>query len=355
MRLVGIVTVSFVISAVLAVRWQLNEHRDFETAVQRAVLVEEINRNSARCPLSAEAINVAKPWLLAACAESGLGWYEAEATYGSDAEKVYLLYGQDPGLAEVFDRYGPVVVPVITYFVRHGSMQYLLQDAIGQGWSNLWGEKDARSVPELSPEQYGLIAIEELRDRGYEMLSEFEIVDGVAVRKQFTRAVLAAKNVAFGGVSDIERVIARGERLPTWDEVGWASVDAVIVVGGLGVAAKSFRLARSPIAAAVGSSTARLQLLRGAGRTATRSLSAVAKAAGVATVVAVPYLAITHPTLLTNAAGWMAEQAGVPGWVGPFVVYFVISGVMVVLLRMLVRPFVWSVRTCKKMGSFVTN
>src|SRR5690606_25208926 len=105
-------------------------------------------------------------------------------------------------------------------------------------------------VTELSPEQYGLIAIEELRDRGHEMLSEFEIVDGVAVRKQFTRTVLAAKQVIFGGISDLEKVIVRGERLPAWSEVGWASFDAVIVVGGVGAAAKALRAARVPVSIA---------------------------------------------------------------------------------------------------------
>jgi hypothetical protein len=132
MRLIGVVIVSLVIAAVLALRWQMAEHHDFETAVQRAFLANEISKNSARCPLSAEAINVAQPWLLVACAETGLGWYEAESTYGTDAEKVYLLYGREPGFAEVFDRYGPVVVPMITYFVRNGSTQYFCKMRSGK-------------------------------------------------------------------------------------------------------------------------------------------------------------------------------------------------------------------------------
>ncbi|WP_287351038.1 hypothetical protein, partial [Mesorhizobium sp.] len=102
----------------------------------------------------------------------------------------------------------------------------------------------------ISPEQYGLIAIHELKDRGHEMLSEFEIVDGTAVRRQFTRTLLGAKNIVLGGVSDLEGVITRGERLPTWGEMGWAAFDAAIVVGGMGAAAKALRVARAPVAAA---------------------------------------------------------------------------------------------------------
>ncbi len=48
--------------------------------------------------------------------------------------------------------------------------------------------------------------------------------------------LLGAKNLVLGGVSDLEGVITRGERLPTWGEMGWATFDAVILVGGIGAA-----------------------------------------------------------------------------------------------------------------------
>jgi hypothetical protein len=250
MRTFRVVAVSFVIAAVLALRWQVSERPDFEAAVERAVLAAEIRRDGSRCPLSREAVDRAQSWVLAACADGGLAWYEAAQKYGADAEKAYLVYGGDPVFTDVFEMLGPRTIPVIAYFVRNGSTQYLVQEALAQRWARLWGPGDtAQRISELSPEQYGLIAIEELRDRGHEMLSEFEIVNGVAVRKQFTRTLLAAKNIAFGGISDLEQVLARGERLPSWNEVGWASVDAVMVVGGLGFAAKSLRrrARRSPL------------------------------------------------------------------------------------------------------------
>ncbi len=196
------------------------------------------------------------------------------------------------------------------------STQYLLQETIGQGVSHFWnGEAIGFGVAELTPEQYGLIAIEELRTRGHEMLSEFEIVDGTAVRKQFTRTVLGAKSLFLGGISDVETVIARGERLPKWSEVGWAAVDATMIAGGIGVAVKSLRVAKAP-ATIVGRGSTKFVALQRAGGGAVRSLSAFAKVSGVAAVVAIPYLAITRPQLVATAAGWVAEQIGMPAWLG---------------------------------------
>jgi hypothetical protein len=142
-------------------------------------------------------------------------------------------------------------------------------------------------------------------------------------------------------------VITRGERLPTWGEMGWAAFDAVIVVGGIGAAAKALRAAKAPVLAA-GRGTVRIAHLRAAGKGAFQSLSAVGTAAGVAAVVALPYVAITRPHLLTNAAGWIAEQAGLPAWLGAFAAYLILCLVLAFLLRMVLAPLAWTLRTLGK-------
>lgn len=345
LRMRYLLAASLVVAIVLAFRWEWRERLPFEDEVMRAALAEEVQRDDTRCPLSSKAVERAQPWVLAACAAGGLGWHEAAAKYGDDAAKVFLVYGKDADFLEVFGRLGHPIVPVIAYFVKYGSSQYLLQETIGQGLSRIWNDRQMGfGLAEISPEQYGLIAIHELKDRGHEMLSEFEIVDGTAIRRQFTRTLLGAKNLVLGGVSDLEGVITRGERLPTWGEMGWAAFDAVVVVGGIGAAAKALRIARAPVAAA-GRGTARLANLRAAGKGAFQSLSAVGTAAGVAAVVALPYVAITRPHLLTNAAGWMAEQAGLPAWVGAFAAYLVLCLVLTFLLRMVLAPLAWMLRT----------
>ena len=220
------------------------------------------------------------------------------------------------------------------------STQYLLAETFGQGVSRLWNEgRMGVGLAELTPEQYGLIAIHELSRRGHEMLSEFEIVDGVAARKPLTRVLLGAKNLVLGGVSDLEAVIARGERLPTWSEMGWAVVDTAIVVGGIGTVARTVQVARAPAVAMRG--TARVAYLRAAGQGAVRSLATVGKAAGMAAAVAIPYVAITRPHLVASAGGWLAEQAGLPGWVGVFAAYAVLCFALAVLARIVLGPLLW--------------
>lgn len=343
---------ALVVALALTLRWEWQDRGDFEDEIVRAALTEEIRQDGGRCPLSSRAVEAAQPWVLAACLTGGLGWIEAEARYGQDAAQVFRVYGGDEDFAEIFDRLGHPVVPVVAYFVNNGSAQYLLQETVGQGFSRLWNDgRLGFGLAELSPEQYGLIAIHELKDRGHEMLSEFEIVDGVAVRRQFTRTLLGAKNIVFGGVSDLEAVIARGERLPSWGEMGWAAFDAVIVVGGVGAAAKALRVARAPVAA--GRGTLGMTQLRAAGRGALQSLSAVGTAAGVTAIVALPYVAITRPHLLTDAAGWLAETAGLPAWLGAFAAYFVALMAVVFLLRIVLAPLAWTFGILGRIGGLL--
>lgn len=326
-----------VVAALATFAWSRAERPPFEEQVARAALAEEIRADPARCPLADDAIAAAPSWLLAACADGGTGWYEAARRYGDTAARVYLVYGQDPALADVFDRLGHPVIPVIAYFVDNGSTEYRLRETIGGGLSRFWnGGAEGPAFAELSPEQYGLIAIEELRRRGHEMLSEFEVVDGVAVRRPLTRALLGAKNVFFGGVSDLERVVARGERLPSWSEIGWAALDAAIVVGGIGAAAKVLRVSRVPVQAA-GRGT-RVATLRAAGSGAARSLATVGRAAGVAAAVAIPYVVVTRPRLVASAAGWLAERAGLPAWLGVFALCLAVLACASALIRFVFGP-----------------
>ncbi|MCG6122835.1 MAG: hypothetical protein MEP57_09035 [Microvirga sp.] len=348
MKMRYLLAASLAIAVLLTLRWEWRDRVPFEDAVMRAALEEETSVDDSRCPLSRRAVELAPPWVLAACVTGGLGWTEAAAKYGDDAARVFLVYGEDADFVDVFDRFGHPVVPVIAYFVTNGSSQYRLQETIGQGLSRLWSDQQfGFGLAEISPEQYGLLAIHELKDRGHEMLSEFEIVGGTAVRKQFTRTLFGAKSLVLGGVSDLERVIARGERLPNWSEIGWAAFDAAVVVGGVGAAAKALRVAKTPAASAA-RGTARMATLRASGRGALQSLSAVGAAAGVASVVALPYVAISRPHLLPNAAGWIAEQIGLPAWLGAFTAYLAACLVIALLSRIFLGPLIWTLLILSK-------
>lgn len=329
------------VAVFLTFRWERTEPVAFETAVARAELAERIRRDDTRCPLSSRALVQSPDWVLAACASGGLGWHEAAGRYGEDAARVFHVYGDDPVFAAVFERLGHAVVPVVAYYVRNGSTHYLLRESFGQSIARLWNNGEVGfMLAELTPEQYGLLAVHEIEARGHEMLSEFEIAGGVAVRKPVASTLLGAKNLVLGGVSDLEAVIARGERLPSWGEMGWAMLDAAIVVGGIGAATKALRVAKAPaVAAARG--TATLATVRAAGQGAVRSLATVGKAAGVAGIVALPYVAVTRPDLVAGAGGWLAEQTGLPSWSGVFAIYTLICLAVAFLLRLVLGPLVW--------------
>jgi len=81
-----------------------------------------------------------------------------------------------------------------------------------------------------------------IRVNPHEMLAEFEIVDGTAIRKPMRRFFFGLKDLLLGGVEDIETILLRGERLPTWKEVGFAALDVTIIAGGVGAVAKTARL-----------------------------------------------------------------------------------------------------------------
>lgn len=340
-----LVAAALAVAVGLTIRFDLTERAGFEDEVFRAALSEEIRSGETVCPLSSYAVDRTPSWLLGACAVGGPDWLTAAKLYGEDAAKVFRVYGHDPAFVGLFERLGHPVVPVIAYFVRNGSTQYRVQEAIGNSLARLWDDGELSfTLADLTPEQYGLIAIQELSDRGHELLAEFEIVDGIAVRKQFTRTIFGAKALLLGGISDLESVLARGERLPTWGEMGWATVDGLVVAGGIGATAKALRIARAPIAAA-GRGTMQITRLGVAGRGAVRSLATVGRAAGVVAIVAIPYVAITRPHLVAAAGGWIAEQAGLPAWFGVFAAYVLLCLLVAMLLRVVLGPFFWTMQT----------
>jgi hypothetical protein len=292
---------------------------------------------------------------------------------------VFAVYGEEETFQKVLDRYGHQVIPVVAYFVENGSREFQIRQALGDALQKIWeGKKPKWELADITREQIGLIAIYHLEHRGHEMLAEFEIVDGVAKRKPMARFFLGAKDLLFGGVGDIETILVRGERLPTWKEVGFAALDVTVVAGGVGAAAKVARLGvgtaevaekstvRLAAEGAAGKNTIRLAAAEGtaennalrvaaegaAGNNALRvaaegayeAISAVGKAGVLVAPVAFAYVAITRPQLIASAGGWVAEQLGINPLVGIFAVYLIGS----FLVLQFLRPFLWCGRIVGK-------
>jgi hypothetical protein len=322
-----------------------SDRRGFEELAVRAAIADQASAQRAKCPLSVHNTDMADLGLLSICLKYGLGAYEAAQRYPTTAAKVFAVYGEDETFQEIFDRYGHPVIPVIAFFVENGSREFQVREAVGDALQQIWeGHKPKWQLPDITREQIGLIAIYSLARRGNEMLAEFEIIDGRAKRKPMTRLVLGLKDLLLGGVGNIETILVRGERLPSWKEVGFATLDVTIVAGALGAVTKVARVGVST-AEAVEKSSIRLAAegatekttVRLAAEGAYEAVSAVGKAGMLVAPAAFVYVAITRPQLLASAGGWVAEQFGGNRLVGIFAVYLI--GIFLVL--QFLRPLLW--------------
>ena len=364
---------------IAAILTMVSDRRGFGELAVRAAIADEARAQGTKCPLSLEYTDKADIGLLSICLKYGLDAYETAQRYPATAAKVFAVYGGEETFQKVLDRYGHQVIPVVAYFVENGSREFQIRQALGDALQKIWeGKKPKWELADITREQIGLIAIYHLEHRGHEMLAEFEIVDGVAKRKPMARFFLGAKDLLFGGVGDIETILVRGERLPTWKEVGFAALDITVVAGGVGAAAKVARLGvgtaevvekstvRLAAESAAGKNTIRLAAAEGAaennairvaaegsaGNNALRvaaegayeAISAVGKAGVLVAPVAFAYVAITRPQLIASAGGWVAEQLGVNPLVGIFAVYLIGS----FLVLQFLRPFLWCGRIVGK-------
>jgi len=354
--------IAALIAAMLAL---MSDRRGFEELAVRAAIADEARAQGTLCPLSRESIDKADIGLLSICLKYGLAAYEAAQRYPATAAKVFAVYGEDETFQKVLDRYGHQIIPVVAYFVENGSREFQIRQALGEALQQVWeGKKPKWALADITREQIGLIAIYHLEHRGHEMLAEFEIIDGTARRKPMTRFFLGLKDLLIGGVGDIETILVRGERLPTWKEVGFAALDVTIVAGGVGAVAKVARLGvgtaevveksavRLAAEGAAEKNSIRLAAEGAAGNSAIRvaaegayeAISAVGKTGVFVAPIAFAYVAMTRPQLIASAGGWVAEQFGANRSVGIFAVYLI--GIF--LLLQFLRPLFWCGRIVGK-------
>jgi hypothetical protein len=351
--IVRTVIVPLVFAALTAAGLALvSDRRGFEELAVRAAIAEELRAADAKCPLSSALIDTSDIGLLGICRKYGLGAYLAARRYPKSAAQVFAVYGDDQTFQKILDRFGHPVIPVVAYFVENGSREFQYRQAAGEAMQQIWeGKKPKWQPAHITREQVGLIAIYQLERRGHEMLAEFEIVDGTAVRKPVTRVLLGVKDLLLGSVDDIETILVRGERLPTWTEVGFAALDVTIIAGGVGAAAKAAQFGigaaetvEKNAARAAAEGVAGNNAVRVAAEGAYEAITAVGKAGVVLAPYAFAYVAVTRPQLVASAGGWVAERLGFDRIYGIFAVYVV--GIFLIL--QVLRPLLWCGRILGK-------
>ncbi|WP_316202902.1 MULTISPECIES: hypothetical protein [unclassified Bradyrhizobium] len=324
----SVVTSLLVIGAAACSSTAITDRRDLREVATRTAISDEVSRPGSKCPISQSYVQTLDYDVLSICVAYGLTAMDAARRYPETASKVFALYGEDPIFRSVFDQYGPLVVPIIGYFVENGSNRYRFDAAFQGAVQRVWQGRMPAWGDTATGEQMGYMAVQDLEERGSEVLAEFEIVDGRAKRKSIEATVLGTKNLVMGGIHKLETVWARGNT-PTWKDYGGAALDVAVVAGGIGMLAKEARVAevavgRSSPRAVAANATA---ILRKVGTIATGPIGNVA----------ILYIVVTHPTLLGTAVGWAAEQLGLNGPVCIFFAYLLLFQV----LYLLFRPFFW--------------
>jgi hypothetical protein len=324
----SIVTSLLLATLAAGVSTAATDWRDFRGLAARTAIADEAAKPGSNCPLSKAYIDALDLDVLSICVRYGWPAMDAAQRYPALASKVFGLYGEDPTFRSVFDRHGHQVIPVVGYFLENGSTRYRVNTTvqgaiqqISQGQMPTWGDAP-------TGEQMGFMAVQELEERGAELLAEFEIVDGRAKRKPIQATVLGTKNFLLGGIHKVETIWTRGGS-PTWKDYGGAVLDVAVVAGGVGLLAKEARAAE----VAVGRTSPRVvaanatRILRNVGMVAT----------GPVGNLAVLYVVLTHPTLIGSAVGWVAEQLGLNGPVCIFFAYFL----MFRMLYWFLQPLFW--------------
>ena len=322
-----------VIAAIAATTVTLtSDPRSFEELTVRATISQEASALGAKCPLAQEHIDKADIRLLSICVEHGIVGYDAARRYPLSASKVFAVYGKEEVFRKILDSYGHEVIPVVAFYVENGSRWLQYRQALGDVLEQMLAGKRPKWDPaKITREQIGLFAIDHISARGHEVLAKFEIVDGVAKRKPVASFLLEAKELLVGSIADVERVIVRGERLPSWQEVGLAALDVTIVAGGVGAVSKVARVGGV-------SEKTKTRLIVGG---AYGAVVKVGKVSGWAAPIAIGYVWITNPKLIVSAVGWVAEQLGINRHIAIFTFFLLTFYLVMRLVAWFLWPFIW--------------
>lgn len=339
MHIIKTVLILVVIAALLAT---FVPSRDYE-AVVADIEIRQLQQTGSQCPLSREVQLAATPIAVRLCHQYGLYAYLDALEDVASAETVYGLSGSTTELQTARSLYGHKVVAVIDLYHRNGSQVADAKQSVGyflrESWQQLQADPLTYSLPsdrpELTPEAAATYALLAILEAGEIFLVQFELQeDGTAKRKPIETAAQSTYSFLLGGVRNVERKLTSGQSL-TYSDYGNAALDGVVMFAGW----KLLTTAGSASAAAV--KTGKVSKLGLATTKAAHALTTAAKVTKVGAVVAVASIAVTEPTLLVtgfvSAANWIASTAGLPGWLGSSIAWFV----LLVLLWSISYPVRW--------------
>lgn len=274
--------------------------------------------------------------------------------YPELAREVFPLYAAEPEFHAVLREHGPTVLPPIGYFIRNDIHSLAVMESATRYWRAMrdtvdawWNdEKREDATPQLraahdevlNAVERGWYAIHFIAEEGNGFLGQFALhADGSVKWLQSERMLEATTSLIAGGIRELETRYVTGEQVRTRD-IGWAVVDAAVMVG----AVKLLRAGRTTAAATrTAANTGRAAAL--ASRFATTGrLIQYGRYAKWPMVAATVYLAVRHPGLISDALATVAHWADLPVWLVQFLGWFLLLAPLLYvgswMMRWLVRP-----------------
>lgn len=265
------------------------------------------------------------------------------------AARILPLYGPEPEFREILRTHGEAVLPPIAYFLDNEITTLALADAIARAIARANGG----SRPALTAEDRGWHAVQFIQVEGHDFLGQFEVGPDGRTRWIHTERVLEGLGSLFaGGIRNVERKYRTGRDV-TAEDLGWAAVDAVAVLGAV-------YILRAGKAAAAAARTGQ------AGTRASATAARLARAGKIGlagasrarwpVILAAAYVAVRHPGVVSEFFAGVAEFLGVPAWLSVFggwllvllpVMFLAVpvlrlaTGLMLALLRLLRDALGW--------------
>lgn len=244
--------------------------------------------------------------------------------YPNMARSVFSLYGKEPEFQEILLRYGETILPPIHHFITHPINTIELMNQAGQRYQAIKqyfsappksdsANSASISAPDryqaLSPEQRGWYAVNFIKHEGHDFLGQFVVDTQGETRWIVTERMLEGLNQFFtGGIRSLETKYRAGEEV-TAEDIGWASVDVLVLTS----AVKVLRMGRAAAVTTQGASRgARSAALAARASQGGRMVLNGARYAKWPLVIGAGYLVITHPSLVSDLLAGVADVLGYP-------------------------------------------
>jgi hypothetical protein len=319
-KLSVLLAAALVIAAFISLDWQPASFEERAIALQLDHAPADLSAALRDEPLEVKAVvlDYADDRVLLLKAQAAL------AKYPRLARAVLPLYGDTPEFREILAAHGESVLPPIHYFLNNDVTSVSVAHYAGQKVKAVKTSANAllrsgqtapsaEAATPLTPEQRGWYAVNHIRAGGHDFLGQF-VIDGEGNPKwnQTERVVEGASMLFTSGIRDLETKLQTDQALTAGD-IGWAAADAFVAVG----AVKLLRLGRAAAASgqSINASTRTAALTSRVAR-GTQFGARIAQRGKWPAIAVAAYIAVRHPSIISDALVEMAHLLNVPEWVG---------------------------------------